>query len=159
MKPEIKFARRMLALFGAPEVSTVDEVVAEYANALRGNTLEVLDRAADKIAHTRRIRAWPTVAECLDAVAEARRLPAGVKLDPIENFEDWYELRCNRIETAETEAQIAAELAIIEPYHVAKWIRPQHWHDATALAHRRRKALASDGARKLTDRIVGEAAE
>lgn len=158
MKPELKFTRRMFALFGAPEVASVDEVIIEYTNALRGNTAEVLDRAADKIARERRIRAWPTVAECLDAVSEVKRHPNDAKLEPIGNFEEWIDMRLRRIETAENEQQIAAELALIEPYHLAKWIDPRHMATAKATADMRRRQWKKDGAAKLAQRVIGEGA-
>ena len=157
IRPELKFTKRMLALFGIPDGASVEDVVAEYANALRGEDDEVLQRAATRIARTRRIRAWPTVAECLDAVEEARKVaPAPATLKVIKNFHVWWAERLAKIDQAETETEIAAQLDMVRPYAEAKWIGANHWADAQYHAERRRKQWAKDGARKVAMRVVGE---
>lgn len=156
MKPQIKFTKRMQALFGAPDATIAAEVIAEYVNALEDYTEAELKRAGDKIAKTRRIRAWPTVAECIDAAEDARRNPADVNLKVIGNFDKWWEERLSRIATASDEAGIADQLEMIRPYAEAKWIAPWHWQEATAAAERRRKAWKSDHAAKVALRMIGE---
>jgi hypothetical protein len=157
MQPELKFTKRMLALFGVPDGTSVEDVVAEYANALRGHDETALQRAADRIARTRRIRAWPTVAECLDAVEEASKVaPASATLKIIKNFHVWWGERLAKIDAAETETEIAAQIDMVRPYADAKWIAPHHWAEAEAHAARRRKQWSKDGARKVAMRVVGE---
>lgn len=157
IRPELKFTKRMLALFGIPDGASVEDVVAEYANALRGEDDEVLQRAATRIARTRRIRAWPTVAECLDAVEEARKVaPAPANLKAIKNFHVWWAERLANIDAAASEAEIAAEIEIVRPYADAKWVGSSHWAEVQSHAERRRKQWAKEGARKVAMRVVGE---
>mgnify|MGYP006921403881 CR=1 FL=1 len=156
MKPQIHFTKRMQALFGAPDATIAAEVIAEYVNALDGYAEGELNRAADKIARTRRIRSWPTVAECIDAAEEARRNPADVGLKVIGNFDRWWGERLAKIDTAATEADIHDQLEIIRPYYEAKWIPQRHWNEATSHAEQRRKTWKSEHAAKIALRTIGE---
>lgn len=156
MKPEIKFTRRMSALFGSPDAAIAADVIGEYVTALAGYTDAELNRAADKIARSRRIRAWPTVAECIDAAEEARRNPVDANLKVIGNFDTWWTERLERIDTATTEADIHDQLEMIRPYAEARWIKDRHWQEAVAHAEQRRKTWKAEGARKVALRTVGE---
>lgn len=140
MKPEVKFVKRLQALFGPPSDGDYDATIAEYANALAGQSATTLQRAADMIARDRKIRAWPTVAECLDAVAYARRIPNTVAmgLDRIDDFDGWWSERMARIRTATTERELSDQISMIEPYHTAKWIADHRLPDAIAAANARR---------------------
>lgn len=158
MKPEIQFVKRMTALFGPPDAAVADDVFNEYANALRGQSSDTLKRACDAIAKDRRIRAWPTVAECLDAVRDARRLPntAAMGLERIEDFDGWWSERMARIRTATTEKQISIELDQIEPYHTARWIASHRFPDAVLAANARRLEWQGQRSTDTTRRMVGD---
>ena len=156
-RPESKFVARMTALFGEPNADLV-AVAAEYEAALRGQSAATLERAADLIARERRIRAWPTVAECLDAVAVAKRTVnvAAMALEPIEDFEGWWAERLARIGIATTEREIAAELAKIEPYCLAKQILTSRLGEAQTAAQKRRAEWRTATAGRTVRRTLGE---
>lgn len=160
MKPELEFVKRMTALFGPPGEGDCGHVVAEYVNVLRGQSAETLKRAADIIARERRIRAWPTVAECLDAVSQARRLPNTVAmgLERIEDFDGWWAERMARIRTASSERELTTELGMIEPYHTARWIASNRLPDAIAAANQRRLEWQGQRTADTTRRMTGDRA-
>jgi hypothetical protein len=157
MKGVTKFVARMQALFGAPGEGDYDAIVAEYANALKGQSDTTLNRAADIIARERKIRAWPTVAECLDAVSQARRVPNTVAmgLDPIDDFDGWWSERLARIGTATSEREISAQMSIIEPYHIARWISDSRMPEAIAVANARRREWQGQRTSDTTRRMTG----
>jgi len=157
MKGVTKFVARMQALFGAPGEGDYDAIVAEYANALKGQSDTTLNRAADIIARERKIRAWPTVAECLDAVSQARRVPNTVAmgLDPIDDFDGWWSERLARIRTATTEKDITREINQIEPYHTARWIASHRLPDAIAAANQRRLEWQGQRSADTSRRMTG----
>ena len=159
MRPEIEFVKRMTTLFGPPDAANAEDVFNEYANALRGQSAETLKRAGDTIAKERRIRAWPTVAECLDAVRDARRLPNTVAmgLELIEDFDGWWAERMARIRTASSEIEITRELNQIEPYHTARWIASHRLPDAIAAANHRRLEWQGQRTADTTRRMMGDA--
>ena len=158
MKPEIEFIRRMTALFGPPDEATAPDVMHEYSNALRGQNAATLSRAADIIARERRIRAWPTVAECLDAVKAARRTvnTVAMGLEPIDDFDGWWAERLARIHTATNERQIGAEIAEIEPYAIARWIADSRLSEAHAAAEGVRRQWKSKASDEIAQRRTGD---
>lgn len=160
MRPEHQFVKRMTALFGTPDVADPDDVVNEYANALAGQSEATLNRAADHLARTHKFRNWPTVAECLDAVALAKRPvnTSAMGLERIDDVEGWFSERLARIRIATTERQIDAELRQIEPYDLARWIGKERFPAALHEADGRRRQLQVEQSGNLARRKTGEAA-
>jgi len=160
MKPEMKFVGRMRALFGAPDADA-NAVIDEYTNVLAGQSEATLDRAADTLARTHKFRNWPTVAECLDAVAAAKRSAnvAAMGLERIDDVEGWYSERISRIRIATNERQIDGELRQIEPYDMARWIAPERLRNARFEAEARRKELLTATSADLARRQMGESAK
>ena len=160
MKPTVVFIERLSALFGAPQTADVEATFNEYTNALSGQTAATLQRAADIIAKTHRHRAWPTVAECLDAVTQARKVPnsAAMGLERIDDFDGWWAERMARIRTAASEREIITELRIIEPYHTPRWIAGHRMPDAIAAANQRRLEWQGQRTADTTRRMMGESA-
>lgn len=161
MKPELKFVKRMTALFGAPDSETPDDVINEYVNALAGQSEASLERAADNIARERRIRAWPTVAECLDALQAAKRNAnvAAMGLEKIDDVEGWFAERIARIRNATSDRQLEGELRQIEPYDLARWIAPERLRTARFEVDARRNELRKATSADLTRRQMGESAK
>lgn len=158
MKPTVVFIERLSALFGPPQTADVEATFNEYTNALSGQSAALLQRAADNIARTHRQRTWPTVAECLDAVAQARKVPAsGGVFEQIDDFESWIAERMGRIRTAETERQLTDEIARIEPLHAARRIDPRRMRDAIAAANQRRLEWQGQRSADTTKRMMGDA--
>lgn len=160
MKPEIQFCQRMSSLFGEPDSTNPEGVIHEYVNALRGQTAGNLDRAADIIARERRIRAWPTVAECLDAVALAKKLAksSGIALEEIEDFDGWWAERMARIRIAKTERELQDQITIVEPYAASGMILRKRLAEVRDAADERRKQWNVTSASELAKRKTGEAA-
>tara|TARA_R110000868_G_scaffold392290_2_gene662863 strand:- start:451 stop:933 length:483 start_codon:yes stop_codon:yes gene_type:complete len=160
MKPEVKFVGRMRALFGAPDADA-NAVIDEYTSVLAGQSEATLDRAADTLARTHKFRNWPTVAECLDAVAAAKRTvnTASMGIERIDDVDGWFRERISRIRIATTERQIDGELRQIEPYDIARWIAPERMRNARFEAEARRKEIMRATSADLTRRQMGEAAK
>lgn len=155
MKPEREFVKRLGAMFGSLDPAIAADTANEYANALAGQTKENLEQAANILAREHRIRAWPTIAECLDAVSAAKRRSksAGIGLMPIDGFDGWWGERMARIRHAENDAQIEAELKQIEPYADARWIASSRMREALEAADQRRKQWATESARTTAERM------
>lgn len=139
----------LTAVFGEPKSPNVPAFVAVYIGALKGIPDEILVDASDILIRERRISSWPTPAECLDAVASARKLgrSKGIGLTPIENFDQWYGALMGQIKHADRQADIDAAIAQIEPYARAQWCFPHRLTDARALGAQRSKQLAAGNAR------------
>ena len=161
MRPELKFVKRLQALFGPPAEGDSEGTVSEYVNVLAGQSEQTLDRAADNLARTHKFRNWPTVAECLDAVAAAKRTvnTASMGLERIDDVDGWFRERISRIRIATTERQIDGELRQIEPYDIARWIAPERMRNARFEAEARRKELLKATSADLTRRQMGESAK
>lgn len=158
MKPEAKFVQRIAALFGEP-TGDLANVVIEYENALRGHSAATLEAAADDIRRTRKYRSWPTVAECLEAAAAAKKRGsyASAGLEPIADFDSWWHERMMMIKHADSEAQIERAIKEIEPYAAARWIASHRLGDAMALASDRRDQWSKGIAEHTSRRMTGEA--
>lgn len=160
MKPEIKFVKRMTALFGAPEAENPADVINEYVNVLAGQNEATLDRAADALARSHKFRNWPTVAECLDAVGQAKKLANGASmgLTNIEDFDGWWAERLARVRIAKSERELEFQIGMVEPYAYAGWILRSRLPEIVAAADARRKQWQADDAATIERRKTGEAA-
>jgi hypothetical protein len=112
--------KRLAIVFGEPKTEDPVGFLAEYANAFKGTPRDILDAAADVIIKQRKFRAWPTVAECLDAIDAARKqvVQNGIRLEPIENFDTWWAALVARVQTAQAVEEIDAAMWI------GKWRLP-----------------------------------
>lgn len=116
--------KRLAIVFGEPKTEDPVGFLSEYANAFKGTSKDILDAAADVIIKQRKFRAWPTVAECLDAIDAARKqvVQNGIRLEPIENFDTWWAALVARVQTAQAVEEIDAAIAEVKPYDAARWI-------------------------------------
>ena len=153
MRAGTKFVNRLQSLFGPPPEGDSDAVVAEYINALGGQSETTLDRAGDHLARTHKFRSWPTVAECLDAVALAKRKTSSVGLMPIEDFDGWWAERLARVAIAKTERELTDQVGMVEPYASAGWIMRNRLPQILAAANARRQQWTVTAA----NRRMGEA--
>lgn len=160
MKPEVKFVGRMRALFGAPDADA-NAVIDEYTNVLAGQSEATLDRAADTLARTHKFRNWPTVAECLDAVASAKRhsKASSFGLVTIDDFDGWWAERLARVSIAKTERELADEVAQVEPYASAGWILRSRLPEIIAATDARRRQWQVNAADAVSRRRTGDAAQ
>lgn len=117
---------QMSVLYGEPKTTDPVSFVAAYENALRNVDEDTLVDAANIIARTRNVTAWPTIAECLDAVADARRRAKarGMDLTPIDNWDSWFGGLKAQCAHAMTQAEIDAAVAKVVPYCKAMWCLP-----------------------------------
>lgn len=159
MRPEMKFVGRMRALFGMPDADA-NAVIDEYTAVLAGQTEATLDRAADHLARTHKFRNWPTVAECLDAVAAAKRTAkaSGFGLEPIDDFDGWWAERMARVAIAKTDREINDQIAQVEPYAHAGWILRSRLPEIVEAGNARRKQWHRDQATEVARRQTGEVA-
>lgn len=154
------FARKMAILFGEPKTEDPVGFLAEYANAFRDVPKALQERAADVLIRQRKFRSWPTVAECLDALAVARKQSrsAPIGLQPIDNFDQWWDDRVEAIMGAPSQAVLSAELAKIQPYADAGWIAESRMPEAMRLAGFRSRALrGEDGLTERSRQMAGDA--
>ncbi len=116
--------RRLAIVFGEPKTEDAAGFLGEYANAFKGTPKDILDVAADVIIKQRKYRNWPTVAECLDAIDSAKKqlVANGKVLEPIKNFDDWWNDICRRIETAPDRDAAHDVMNEARPYHAARWM-------------------------------------
>lgn len=154
--------KRLAILFGEPKTEDPVGFLFEYANAFKGTPRDILDAAADVIIKQRKYRAWPTVAECLDAIDAAKRqiVSNGMRLEPIENFDSWWTDKVSRVQAAQAVSEIDAVLAEVQPYDAAKWIGAWRLPSLRDIAHERRGLLADCKIIELTERskrMTGEA--
>jgi hypothetical protein len=135
--------KRLAIIFGEPKTEDPEGFLFEYANAFKGIPTHILDSAADVIIKQRKYRSWPTVAECLEAVDMAQRqtVAKGKMLDPIKNFETWYEDRLERIRKATTRSEMQDVLDEIRPYDAARWIMPSRMRVALETMEKRCQEL------------------
>lgn len=153
--------KRLAIVFGEPKTEDPVGFLAEYANAFKGNSKDILDAAADVIIKQRKFRAWPTVAECLDAIDAAKKqiVRNGIRLEPIENFDEWWQQMVTRVQWAHSVAEIDDAIAEVKPYAAAGWIGTWRLPSLLDMAHIRRGQLAEGVLSDLSRRITGEAAE
>ena len=75
-KPSVdRLCKRFAAVFGPPKTIDPEQLIREIGKALSAHSDEFIDQAGTEIIKTRRIHAWPTPAEIIqagDRVAEAR---------------------------------------------------------------------------------------
>ena len=151
-------------MFGEPKTEDPAAFLAEYVNAFKGTPRDVLDAAADVIIKQRKYRAWPTVAECLEAIDAAKRqvVRNGVRLEPIDNFDTWWAGLVDRVQAAQTVADIDVVISEARPYDAAGWIGKWRLPSLLDMAHIRRGQITGENVLQLSDttkRITGEAAE
>lgn len=155
--------KRLAILFGEPKTEDPAAFLAEYANAFKGTKKDILDAAAEVIIKQRKYRAWPTVAECLEAIDAAKRqvvTASGMRLEPIENFDAWWAAIVERVQGAKTVAEIDAAVAEVKPYDAAGWIGKWRLPSLMDMAHIRRGQLTGENVHRLSEtsrRITGEA--
>lgn len=140
---------QLAILFGEPKTADPEAFVAAYTNTLHKVPRETLVDATDILVRQRRISGWPTIAECLDAVAAAKKLSKsrGIGLEPIDDFEGWYGGLMAQIAHADNRAQIDAAINQIEPYARALWCFFHRLTDAQEAGAARMKQLRAAGAR------------
>lgn len=157
MRPELKFVKRLQALFGPPCEGDTESIVVEYVSVLAGQSAATLERAADILARKHKFRNWPTVAECLDAVAEAKRLgkASSFGLVPIDDFGGWWAERLARVSIAKTERDLTDQVAQVEPYASAGWIMRSRLPEIIAAANNRRREWQADAAGSLSKTQAG----
>src|SRR5688572_5197808 len=70
MTPQ-EFVKRLLNHYGSPE-HVIDKkgLREDYESALEGTDPSVLQEASDEILKVHRVRAWPTIGECLQRVRD-----------------------------------------------------------------------------------------
>ena len=136
---------KFVTLYGDPKTEDPKDFLAEYAAALRGFDKATLKLAAQTIARTRLVRAWPTIAECIDAAKKAEGVAkhSVSGLAPIENWDDWYGGIMRDIKYAETEREIEAAIEKVRPYAMAKWCFPHRLDEVTVQGDARRAALTA----------------
>lgn len=155
------FLRKMMVLYGEPKTEDVPAFLAEYGNMLKGVDNTTLEAAADILIRQRKYRSWPTVAEVLDVVDEAKtyRKHAKTGLQPIKNFDQWWSDRIGAIRGAVNDREIAAEIDQIRPYADAKWIARHRLPYAIECADERRQELdigRPETITPLSRRMTGE---
>lgn len=153
--------KRLAIVFGEPKTEDPVGFLAEYANAFKGTPKDVLDAAADVIIKHRKYRAWPTVAECLDAIDAAKRqiVKNGLLLEPIENFDVWWASLVTAVQTAQNVAELDAAIAEARPYDDAGWIGKWRLPSLLDMAHVRRGQITGGnvvGLSETSKRIIGE---
>lgn len=140
---------QLAVLFGEPKTSDPKAFVASYSNALANVPRDVLADATDWLVRHRKISAWPTIGECLDAVSHAKKQVKsnGIGLEPIDNFEQWYGGLMSQIKHANHQNEIDAAISQIEPYAKAQWCFPHRLDSARELGAIRTKQLRQEGVR------------
>lgn len=74
MTPEVRLIQRFIAVFGEPKTPNPEEFLAEFAKAIAGWKLHVLDQVGDEIIRSNQF--WPKPAEVNDkASALAEKNP------------------------------------------------------------------------------------
>jgi hypothetical protein len=143
---------QLAILFGEPRTADPGAFIAAYSNTLHKVPRETLMDATDILVRQRRISGWPTIAECLDAVALAKKQgkSRGIGLEPIDDFEGWYGGLMAQINHADNQLQVDAAIAQIEPYARALWCFPHRLDDAREAGQKRMKHLRAAGARNPT---------
>ena len=147
---------KLSVLYGEPRTSNPAAFIATYRHALAKYDANTLANAANIIARSRKISSWPTIGECLDAVAIAQKQAnsAGIALEPIEDFEGWYGALVDQVKHADSDAVIQDALARVRPYAEARWCFPHRLSDLQNLGDMRRKHLAVASARNVTGEHV-----
>lgn len=140
---------QLAILYGEPKTPNPKAFLNAYVNALANNDHETLVDATDMLVRQRKISAWPTIGECLDAVKDAKNQAKskGFGLEPIDNWDQWYGGLLAQIEHATNESQIDSAIAKIAPYAKALWCFPHRLTDAQKLGEKRRTELRYDNAR------------
>lgn len=138
---------QMAILFGEPRTADPHSFLATYVNTLRGYDDDVLKVAAKNIAKSRKITAWPTIGECLDAIETAKHQlkNAAVGLQKIDNWDQWYGGLLAQIKGAASEREIDDAIGKISAYARARWCFPYRLTDAEALGAKRRAELRGRG--------------
>lgn len=142
---------RLALLYGEPKTHDVKAFVNAYVNELSGFDRPVLQFAADHIARTRKVSAWPTIGECIEALEFAKHQVSagGVKLKPIGDFNTWFGDLIDQIKGANSEREIGDAIGKIRPYVDALWVAPYRLSEALAVAEKRRASNFGTG---LTDK-------
>ena len=158
MRAETEFVARLSALFGEPTSVDSGATMTEYENAFRGQSTATLQAAADHLARTHKIRCWPTVAECFDAVAAVKRRgrTAAVGLTEIEDFDGWWAERIARVRVASDDAQIRREIDQVEPYASSGWILRSRLPEIMDHADKRRRQWRENAATSQANRMIGD---
>lgn len=135
-----QLVKRLAAAFGHPKTEDPAGFLAECARAFKGVPSSVLDVAADIIIKQRRYASWPTIGECLQAIDAAKKQP-GKFLEPIEDFDGWWDEHVHRVMSAKTVEEIDRTIDDVRPYAVAKWIMDWRLPWLSEKAEARRAAL------------------
>lgn len=145
--------KKLITLYGEPRTDDPMDFLAEYANALRGFDDATFKAAANRIAKTRMVSTWPTIAECLEFCrqCEAGSKFSAVALEPIQNWDHWYSGICRDIKYARDDREIQSAIEKVRPYAMAKWCFPHRLDEVEALGEKRRAELKMK-------RMTGEAA-
>lgn len=147
--------KRLAVMFGEPKTEDSEGFLFEYINATKGTPKDILTAAADVIIKQRKFRAWPTVAECLDAIDAAKKqhVAKGRMLEPIQNFESWFEERLERMAKATTREEMQGIMDELRPYDAARWVAPHRLPQLGKAMEKRCEELFGDEARAFVARI------
>lgn len=145
---------QLALLYGEPKTPNPSAFLAAYDNATRANDDDTLMDAANIIARTRTVTAWPTIAECLDAIADARRRvkSRGMNLEPIENWDQWWAGVMGSIRFARTHKEISAAIDKVEPYARANWCLPSRLTEAREAGTKRLAEIQNGSDRPTRER-------
>lgn len=134
---------QMLLLYGQPNTPDVAKFLAVYATATGDVDPDTLADAAMLLARTRQYPTWPTIAECLDAIADSRKAAKvrGQHLEPIGNWDTWWGGLCGQVQLATSQAEIDACVAKVEPYARACWCDPKRTIELRAMGAKRMAEL------------------
>ena len=70
------FLRRLTIVFGQPKTEDTESFLSEYARVLKKFSAPELDAGIDRLLTQHRIRSFPTIAECSNAIYEAAKSAA-----------------------------------------------------------------------------------
>ena len=121
-----KLIEQLSVLYGEPNTPNPEAFIAAYDNATGNADDETLIDAANLIARRRTVSAWPTIAECLDAIADSRKLAKsrGMNLEPINDWDTWFGGLIAQIMHADKQSQIDEAVNKVAPYCRAHWCHP-----------------------------------
>jgi len=140
---------QLAVLFGEPKTADPVAFVSAYSNALRHVPHETLVDATELLVRQRKISSWPTIGECLDAVAQAKRFvkSSGAGLEPIDDFDSWYGGLMAQIAHAQTQREIDTAIGQIAPYAKAMWCSPYRLTAAQEAGAKRANELRQENVR------------
>lgn len=138
---------RLRAAFGDPKSVDPAATAGEYIRVCRGISDDVQEAAATMLINAQKFRAWPTVGEAAAAIRQANSNPNRNKVMPpnLDNFGTWWQDKLDRVRLANSDDQLRAVFAEVEPYAASDMIQRWRWDELLHQCRHNRQSASKIG--------------